>query len=154
LLGDGSGGLLSPVLAPSPVRSTPLVADLNGDGVADVAVLTQTGQVLLRRGLAGQPGAFAPPVVLNPDPRKAARDLALVQNTGGPFLAALDAQTLAVTLHFPGHAGFTTATGLDLPAGLLPDRLAADDLNGDGLGDLVITAAASDRVFVALQTAP
>src|SRR5262249_29302245 len=94
LLGTGTGDFVPPVLAPSPVRSTPLVAYLTSDKAADAVVLTQTGRILLRRGLAGQPGAFGPPVVLNPDPQLKARDLTLfARGGGGPALAALDAGT-------------------------------------------------------------
>src|SRR5262249_25010624 len=94
LLGTGTGVFLSPVLAPSPVRSTPLVARLTGTSAPDAVGLTQTGQILFRRGVADRPGAFAPPVVLNPDPRFAARDLALVKTGGGGYLvAALSAST-------------------------------------------------------------
>ena len=156
LLGTGTGAFVPAALAPSPVRSTPLVLSFNGE--PDAVVLSQAGQILVRQGLANEPGAFAPPIVLNPDPRLAARDLALVQNTSGEsFLAALDAKTSTVTLYTPGPDGAfssQTLTGLGLPAGFLPADIASADLIGNGLGDLVITAAASDQVFVSLQTSP
>lgn len=164
LLGTGTGSFLAPTLAPNPLQSTPLVANLTGLGL-DSLVLTQTGQILFRRGLADQPGVFAPPVVLNPDPQLAARDLALVQSASGQtLLAALDATTFAVsndvavprvTLYQPHADGtFTIVGNLDLPAGFLPANIASGDLSGSGLGDLIITAAATDQVFVLLQTAP
>ena len=166
LLGAGNGQFVAPVLAPSPVESTPLIADLTGR--PDAIELTQSGQILFRHGLVDEPGAFAAPVVLNPDPQLAARDLALVPTTAGvPLLAALDANTFPVVddptaepaprvivYRSNGDGTFTTLTSLDLPAGFLPANIASADLTGDGLGDLVITAAASDQVFVVLQTAP
>jgi len=168
LLGTGTGSFLSPVLAPSAVQSTPLIADFTGSPVNDAVVLTQTGQILYRQGLTNPPGAFAPPMVLNPDPALAARALAVVSNTRGvPFLAALDANTFAVsgdptadrvpqvTLYLPhANGSFTILANLDLPAGFLPANIASADLTGNGLGDLVISAAASDQIFVCLQTAP
>src|SRR5207253_455096 len=106
-----------------------------------------------------------PPVVLNPDPQFAARDLALVENGGTPaFLAALDANLLRaaggslvsrVILYVP-HADGTSRLGpsVDLPASFLPAAIASADLTGNGLGDLAITAAAGNQVLVSLQTAP
>jgi 6-phosphogluconolactonase (cycloisomerase 2 family) len=170
LIGTGTGEFISSVLAPSPVQSTPLMVNIIGTPEAAAVVLTQTGQILLRKGLANQPGAFAPPVVLNPDPSLAARDLALVQTAHrGTLLAALHAHTFAVsedpdvprvsrvTLYQPhgdGSVGTVTVLpGLDLPAGFLPANIASADLDGNGLGDLVISAAASDQVFISFQTA-
>ncbi len=77
------------------------------------------------------------------------------------LLAALDTGTFTdsggatvsrVTLYQPHTDGtFSILTSLDLPGGLLYADIAADDLTGDGRGDLVITASSSDLVFVALQ---
>ncbi len=50
LLGIGTGSFLSPILAPSPVESTPLVANLTGGTGLDAIVLSQTGQVLSAPG--------------------------------------------------------------------------------------------------------
>ena len=49
LLGAGDGSFLNTVLAPDPVQSTPIAADFFGAGQFDVAMLNQTGQILLRR---------------------------------------------------------------------------------------------------------
>lgn len=170
LLGTGTGTFFSPVLAPNPIQSTPLVANLTG--TLDTVVLTQTGQILFRRGLPGQAGAFAPPVVLNPTLDTAARDLDLVQTGGGgTIVAALSANTLPeeggelaasstasraprVMFYQATAGGFASLADLELPADFIPASLASEDLNGDGLGDLVITAAASDQVLISLQTAP
>ncbi len=166
LLGSGTGSFLAPVLAPNPVESTPLLADL--DTASGALVLTESGRILFRQSLPDQPGAFAPPVVVNADPLLAARDVALVQNAGiGNLLAALDANTFApsgdpTAPHMPRvsvyqrHADgtFTNKRSVDLPAGFLPAKIASVDLTGDGLGDLVISAATSDQVFVAFQISP
>ena len=167
LLGTGAGDFRPTFLAPNAVQATPIVADLTGDQVLDTVVLNQAGQILFRRGLANQPGAFASPVVLNVDALTAARDLALVQDgAGGYLLAALNANTFSispdltiprvarVTVYRPDSNGvFAVQTTIDLPAGFLPANIASADLNGDGLGDLVVTAAASNQVFVSLQSA-
>ena len=167
-LGGGTGSFFATVLAPNPIQSTPLVANFTGGSTLGAVNLTESGQILYRRGLASQPGTFAPPVTINPSSSLAACDLALVDTAGGGILlAALDAGTFAVsndpsalqvprvTLYQPHADGtFTILFSLDLPAGFLPANIASADLTGDGLGDLVITAAASDQVFVAMQTSP
>lgn len=166
VLGTGTGQFISPVLAPSPVESTPLIANFTGR--PDAVTLTQSGQILFRQGLINQPGTFAPPVVLNPDPALAARDLALVPTTAGVhLLAALDANTFPlggdptadrvprITVYQSnGDGTFATLAEIDLPAGFLPAAIASADLTGDGLGDLIVTAAASNQVFISIQTAP
>lgn len=168
LLGTGTAAFASPALAPSPLQSTPLVANFTGGPAPDSVVLTATGQILFRRSLADSPGAFAPPVVINSQPEFAARDLALVRSAGKTvYLAALDASLFAVstdpsaarvprvTLYRLGPDGsFRILLSLDLPAGSLPSNIASADLAGDGLGDLVLSAAATGQVFVVLQTAP
>ena len=150
-LGLGDGTFVAPDTIATTVRATPLLADLNGDGVPDLAVLGRTGTILLRRGRPHQPGEFDPPVVVNPEPDRAARDLARVVTPRGILLAALDVTQSAVSLYAPGPNGtFTRTAGLTVP-GILPVRLAAADLNGDGRDDLVVAAAGSNQVFVYLQ---
>src|SRR5262249_59769917 len=83
-LGDGKT-FVWPDTLPSVEHATPVVADLNGDGAADVAVVNRQGDILLRLGRPGEPGAFAAPVVINPD--HAARDLVVVRTPGGTLLA-------------------------------------------------------------------
>src|SRR5262249_3895240 len=74
---------------------------------------------------------------------------------GGSFVAALEVNAPRGTLYLPHPDGtFTTQPGPNLPAGFLYSNIASDDLDGNGLGALVVTAAASGRGFVAFQTAP
>jgi hypothetical protein len=151
LLGLGDGTFVTPDTVANTIRSSPLVADLNGDGTADVAVVNRAGEILLRLGRAGAPGAFEPPVVVNPDSRFATRDLALVSTAHGQLLAALDARSSSVSFYSRGAGGaFTRTSGFAVP-GTLPVRLAARDLNGDGLGDLVVLTGGSTQALVYLQ---
>jgi hypothetical protein len=151
LLGLGDGRFVAPAAVASDIRSTPVVADLNGDGVPDVAVLNRQGRILLRQGRPGAPGTFAPPVVVNAEPDPPARDLAVVRTGAGLVLAALDARDSSVSLYARRPDGtFARTAGPVIPGGL-PVRLAAGDLNGDGRGDLVVATAGSDQVFVYLQ---
>jgi hypothetical protein len=151
LMGLGTGTFLSPDTISNEIHATPLVADADGDGTPDVAVINRAGQVLLRHGRPGEPGTFAPPVVLNPDPQFAVRELALVRTGGGLILAALDARDSALSFYSRAPGGtFTGVAGPTVP-GILPVRLASGDLNGDGRDDLVVAATGTNEVFVYLQ---
>jgi hypothetical protein len=142
------GGTIS-----NPIHATPLVADFNGDGLPDVAVVGRQGKVLLRLARPDAPGTFAPPVAVNPDPDPPARAVAVISTPGGQTLAALDAGGSSLSFYRRQPDGtFTRQAGPTVP-GTLPGALAAGDLNGDGLTDLVVADAGSDEVLVYLQTA-
>jgi hypothetical protein len=153
LLGLGDGNFVSPDTISNEIHVTPLVADLNGDGAPDVAVINRAGEILLRYGRPGAPGTFDPPVILDPDPLHAVRELALVRTGHGLILAALDTRDSALSFYSGGSGGtFTRAPGPKIP-GILPVRLASGDLNGDGRDDLVVAATGTNQVFVYLQQA-
>jgi hypothetical protein len=152
LLGLGDGTFVTPDTVGSAIRSSPLVADLNGDGTADVAVVNRAGEILFRPGRAGAPGTFEPPVVVNPDPRFAARDLAAVRTGQGLVLAALDAHSSSVSFYRRGAGSSFTRGGGFAVRGTLPVRLASGDLNGDGLDDLVVLTGGSTQALVYVQT--
>jgi FG-GAP-like repeat len=153
LPGLGNGTFLSPDTISNGIRATPLVADLNGDGTADVVVVNNRGEVLLRRGRPGTPGTFDPPLVLNPDARLAARELAVVRTGHGLVLAALNARDSALSFYFPGPDGTFTGTPGPVVPGTLPVRLISGDLNGDGLDDLVVATTGTNQALVYLQRA-
>jgi hypothetical protein len=142
------GGTIS-----NPIHATPLVADFNDDGLPDVAVVGRQGKILLRLGRADTPGVFAAPVTVNPDPNPAARALTLVSTPQGQRLAALDARSPSLSFYeYQSDGTFTHQAGPTIP-GTLPVALAAGDLNGDGLTDLVVADAGSNEVLVYLQQA-
>ncbi|HKB37144.1 MAG TPA: VCBS repeat-containing protein, partial [Gemmataceae bacterium] len=151
LLGLGDGTFVTPDTVANPRHATPLIADLNRDGVADITEVSRDGRILFRAGRAGAPGTFEAPVVVNPDPLFAARDLTLLRTPVGAVLAALDARGSAVSLYEPGPDGTFRRTAGPVVPGTLPVRLASADLNGDGRGDLAVVAAGSRQVAVFLQ---
>jgi hypothetical protein len=148
--GVGDGTFVPPSTTATEIRSVPLVADLNGDGAADVAVLNRDGLILFRRGRPGATGSFTAPVVVNADPDPAARDLALVRTPTGLVLAALDDRQSALSFYTLHGGTFTLTPGPTVP-GALATRLVVGDLNGDGLDDLAVMAAGASEVFVYLQ---
>ena len=162
LLGNGDG-TFQPATAASGVglRDTPFLADLNGDGIPDSIVLDRSGNILFRKGLAGASNSFAPPVILNPG--RPARDIAIVQTGSGLAVAAADAHfdpalstnqfVFTVSLYTVAPDG-TVSRSTAFSTTALPVRLAAADLTGNGLDDLIAANSLDNSVTIALQTAP
>jgi hypothetical protein len=156
--GDGTFGPLSPSGAVG-LRNTPYLADLNGDGLPDSVVLDRSGNILFRKGLRGADSPFAPPVILNPG--RPARDLTVLHTASGPVIATADA-SFDRTLSGPNHFVYTLSLYTVAPNGttqrttafsttLLPTRIAAADLSGNGLDDLVVANSLDNSIQVAFQ---
>ena len=136
-LNQGADTFSDPRALPAAMHATPVLADLNGDGVDDLLVIDQAGQILWRKGQAGEPGSFEPPVTVNPD--HPARDLTIVPTRQGPLIASVDAKDDAVSLYAYRGGGFARVGSL--PTGLLPAQIESADLTGDGNADLVVRNA-------------
>ena len=96
LTGKGDGTFTRIIPGSDTIRSNPLVADLNGDGVQDSVVLDSSGAIHFRRGLGGaQLGFFGSSQALNGDSSDPAtftpaNDIALVSGpTATPSLRSM-----------------------------------------------------------------
>jgi hypothetical protein len=162
LLGNGDGSFQPATAAGGvPLRDKPLLVDVNGDGIPDSIVLDRSGNILFRKGLAGGTNSFAPPVILNPG--RPARDITVLRTGSGLAVAAADAHfdpalsadhfVFSVSLYTVGPGGGVGRTTA-FSTTALPARLAAADLTGNGLDDLVAANPLDNSVTIALQTAP
>jgi hypothetical protein len=95
---------------------------------------------------------FEAPRIINPDPRFAARDLAVVSTQDGSVLAALDAKSSSLSFYSRQSGGpFTRQAGPQVP-GKLPVAIRSGDLSGDGQLDSSWQQRIN-QVFVYLQSA-
>ena len=133
-LGLGNGQFVDPGPNPLSTQHTPVLADLTGDGAADLAVIDGTGEILFRKGRVGQPGSFDPPLVADPGSRS--RDIVAVTTSQGVLLASVQADSDEVVLLKYDGQGFARVG--TLVTGSRPSRIVSADLNGDGLPDLLV----------------
>ncbi len=154
LLGQGNGRFQ----ADTPengiaLRNVPILEDLSGarDGagnpVPDELILNSSGDLLFRKGLGGD--QFAPPVTINPG--HPARDVTAYRTASGWAVAAADAAGATVSLYAWDAAAGSVQPAGTFPAGALPVRIAAQDLTGNGLDDLVVANDFDRSVTIAFQ---
>ena len=113
----------------------------------DVFVVDGAGNILYRAGRIGQPGQFAPPVIVNPgDP---SRDIAFIVTSQGPLLASADANDNQISF-FALRSGAFVLVG-NLAAGDEPAQILAADLDGNGNNDLIVRNAGDGTISIFLS---
>jgi hypothetical protein len=137
LLGDGSGGFAQAPGSPVPILSgnviSVAVADLDGDGHADLAVgNTERNEISIMRGDGA--GGFAPAATVGSGRHPSDIAVGDFDGNGKPDLAALVTNGVAILLG-DGAGNFNAPAGSPVP--VHGHSLALGDLNGDGRSDFV-----------------
>lgn len=143
LLGNGDGTFTQATGSPVRVGGGALslaVGDLNGDGIADLAVANvkdNTVSVLLGNGSGAFTQAANSPIkVVGSSPSSVA--IADFNRDGNSDLAVAIVGPNDVTVFLGnGDGTFRAAAGGPVPVGVTPYSIAVADFNGDGIPDLV-----------------
>ncbi|HEX6833336.1 MAG TPA: VCBS repeat-containing protein, partial [Rudaea sp.] len=136
------------------------VGDLNGDGKSDVVAVNQTDNSVSVFVNTTPPDAttptFATPVTLATAANPESVLLADVNDDGrlDVVAGAYDASQLSVFINTtaPGASVATFAARQNFNTGLTPSSVAAADINGDGLLDVISTSPNFNGVSVVLNT--
>jgi len=153
LLGNGSGGFTPAAGSPFAVGTSPAsiaVADLNGDGIQDLAVANSGSNnvtVLLGNGSGGFTPATDSPFTAGTSPSS----IAVGDFNGDGFqdvaVANYGSNNVTILLG-TGSGGFTPAAGSPFVVGTEPVSVTVGDLNGDGMPDLAVANFGGKNVTV------
>lgn len=160
LLGDGKGGFTQAPGSPFPAGKTPFgvaVADLNGDGKLDLAVVNFSGHpeqaendgvtILLGDGKGGFKIMGGSPFPTGHAPiRLAVGD---VNGDGIPDIVTVNLANNDITILLGGKGTFTRAA--TIAVGNKPYGVAVGDLNGDGKADIVVANSRDNDISVLLS---
>jgi hypothetical protein len=160
LLGNGKGGFTEAQGSPFPAGKTPFgvaIADLNGDGKLDLAVVNYSGHsdqpandgvtILLGDGHGGFKIMAGSPFPTGHAPiRLAVGD---VNGDGIPDVVTVNLASNDITVLLGGKGTFTRAA--TIPVGGNPYGVAVGDLNGDGKADIVVANGRDNTISVLLS---
>jgi hypothetical protein len=148
LLGDGAGGFAAAPGSPVGVGGSPsdlAAADLNGDGVVDLALSVWQSNwrvaVLFGDGAGGFAPAPGSPIAVGARFGTTTIALADVNGDGKRDLVVAPTDSRSVSIRFGDGAGRFGAA-MTIAAGNSPSSLAVADLNRDGKVDLAVGAQA------------
>jgi Flp pilus assembly secretin CpaC len=151
LFGDGRGNFAAPTAATTyPTGNNPvalLAADLNGDGILDLAVVNQadgTVSILLGNPTGGKTNTFGAKTDYAVGATPTAIASADFNADGRPDLAVTDSADNKVSVLLQNNDGTsatrgTFATKVDYNTGSGPAGIAVADFNSDGRPDLAVT---------------
>jgi len=155
--------------APGTILSVPnrvAVADLNGDGLNDIVVVSaqidQTGLTQNNPGLlavilqnASTKGSFAASLHYSTDGSPSGLAVGDLTNSGSQDIVVGDfsAGMVSVLMHDPNNKGQFLAA-VNYPAGGSPNDVVIADMNGDGKPDLVIADGGSTGHVIVLPQDP
>lgn len=160
LIGDGRGGFAQAAGSPFPAGKTPFgvaVADLNGDGTLDLAVVNFSGHpeqaendgvtILLGDGKGGFKIMAGSPFPAGHAPIRLA--IGDVNGDGIPDVVTVNLASNDITILLGGRGAFTRAD--TIAVGNKPYGVAVGDLNGDGKADIVVANSLDNNISVLLS---
>ena len=146
LLNRGDGRFVQSAILVAGIHSNPILVGSGRGDITDLAIVDQSGEILVRRAVPGQPGQFESPEIINPG--SPALDITVASNGGRTLIVAADSKDNAVSLYAEEARKYARIG--TLPTGLLPAQVVAVDLNGDGVDDLVVRDAGDGTTSVYL----
>lgn len=160
LLSDGRGGFAQAAGSPFPAGKTPFgvaVADLNGDGRLDLAVVNFSGHpedaendavtILLGDGKGGFRSMRGSPFPTGHAPIRVA--IGDVNGDGTLDVVTVNLASNDITILLGGRGTFTRAA--TIAVGNKPNGVAVGDLNGDGKADIVVANSRDNDISVLLS---